>query len=42
MSLLFADAGLQVRRYIEGLCRGQDIARGKSLATTFKWPSDAV
>jgi hypothetical protein len=42
MSLLAADAGLQVRRYIEGLCRGQDIARGKSLTITFKWPNDAV
>ncbi|WP_456856456.1 VPA1262 family N-terminal domain-containing protein [Bradyrhizobium sp. USDA 4501] len=42
MSLLSADAGLEVRRYIEGLCDGQDIARGKSLAITFKWPNDAV
>lgn len=42
MGLLSADAGLQVRRYIEGLCKGEDIARGKSLAITFKWPDDAV
>lgn len=42
MSLLAADAGLKVRRYIEGLCDGQDTARGKSLTITFKWPNDAV
>ncbi len=42
MSLLAADTGLPVRRYIEGLCRGQDIARDKSLTVTFKWPNDAV
>ncbi len=42
MSLLAADAGLKVLRYIEGLCRGQDIARGKSLAITFNWPNDVV
>jgi hypothetical protein len=41
MSLLAADVTLHVRRYIEGLCRGQDIARGKALTTNFKWPSDA-
>lgn len=42
ISLLSADAGLQVRRYIEGLCQGKDIARGKSLTITFRWPNDAV
>lgn len=41
MSLLAADVALHVRRYIEGLCSGQDIARGKTLTTNFKWPSDA-
>jgi hypothetical protein len=41
MSLLAADVTLHVRRYIEGLCRGQDIARGKALTITFKWPADA-
>jgi hypothetical protein len=41
MSLLAADVGREVRRYIEGLCRGQDVARGKRLTITFKWPADA-
>ena len=41
MSLLAADVALHVRRYIEGLCRGQDVARAKTLTTNFKWRSDA-
>lgn len=40
MSLLAADIGREVRRYIEGLCAGQDVARGKPLTITFKWPVD--
>jgi hypothetical protein len=42
MSLLAADTGLEVRRYIEGLRDGRDTARGRSLTTTFKWPDHAV
>jgi hypothetical protein len=41
MSLLATDVTVHVRRYIEGLCRGQDIAGGKALTINFKWPSDA-
>ena len=34
MSLLAPDAAREVRRYIEGLCGSQDIARGKALSIT--------
>lgn len=40
MSLLAPDVGREVRRYIEGLCDGMDIARAKPLTITFKWPLD--
>jgi hypothetical protein len=42
MSLFAPDAGRQVQRYIEGLCDGRDTARGRSLAVTFRWPTDDV
>ena len=35
MSLLAPDIALPVRHYIEGLCRGEDTARGRSLRLTF-------
>ncbi len=41
VSLLADDVSLEVRNYIEGLCEGKDIARGKPLTITFKWPHDA-
>jgi hypothetical protein len=39
MSLLAADVGGEVQRYIEGLCDGRDYARNKSLTISFRWPS---
>jgi hypothetical protein len=41
MSLLAPDVGLEVRRYIEGLCSGKDIARAKALSITLTWPPNA-
>lgn len=42
MSLLAADVSRQVQRYIEALADGRDVARNKSLAVNFRWPSDAA
>ena len=39
MSLFAPDVGREIQRYIEGLCDGRDIARGRSLTVTFRWPS---
>ncbi len=41
MTLVAPDVAREIRLYIEGLCDGRDIARGKSLTTTFRWPADA-
>lgn len=39
MSLFAPDVGREVQRYIEGLCGGQDMARGRTLSVSFRWPS---
>ncbi len=41
MSLLAQDVGREVRLYIEGLRRGEDIARSKALTLTSIWPPHA-
>jgi hypothetical protein len=38
MSLFAPDVSREVQRYIEGLCDGRDIARGRPLTQTFRWP----
>jgi hypothetical protein len=40
MSLFAPDVSREVQRYIEGLCDGNDIARGRPLTQTFRWPLD--
>jgi hypothetical protein len=40
MSLFAPDVSREVQRYIEGLCDGKDIARGRQLTQTFRWPLD--
>lgn len=42
MSLLAPDVSRQVLRYIEALAAGTDVARNKSLAVNFRWPSNAA
>jgi hypothetical protein len=38
MSLLGADVTREVKRYIEGLCSGRDIANNRQLNVSFEWP----
>jgi hypothetical protein len=40
MSLLSTSAGLEVRTYVEGICRGDDIAKERQLHETMRWSSN--
>ena len=42
MSLLAPDVSREARRYVEGLRDGKDVARGRDLDVTFRWPGDAA
>ncbi len=42
MSLLPTDVSREVRRYVEGLRDGKDVARGRDLDVTLRWPGDAA
>lgn len=42
MSLLAPDVSREVRRYVEGLRDGKDVARARDLDVTLRWPGDAA